>query len=59
MNYKLAFVYNLLRIFSQPKKRQPSEIIKKIENSYCLDRKEDPKLFNKSPNKYKYPMGQK
>lgn len=59
MNYKLTFVYNLLRIFSHHKKSQPSEIIKKIKNCYCIERQEDPKLFNKSPNKYKYPMGQK
>lgn len=59
MNYKLAFVYNLLKIFLSNKPSKSTINLNKTiinEKLYTIDR-EKQALFNKSPNKY--PMGMK
>jgi hypothetical protein len=58
MNYKLAFIYNLLKI-SLRKKYQPVQINKESTKQPLVIREHEPKLFNKSPSKYTYPMGMK
>lgn len=61
MNYKLAFVYNLLKIFLSNKPSKSTINLNKTiinEKLYTIDReKQAALLFNKSPNKY--PMGMK
>lgn len=61
MNYRLAFVYNLLKIISQQKRIQPPKSLMIIPKKTAVSSLEqpDPKLFNKSPSKYTYPMGMK
>jgi len=58
MNYKLAFIYNLLKI-SQRKNFKAVQINKESTKQPLVTKEHEPKLFNKSPSKYTYPMGMK
>ena len=56
MNYKLAFVYNLLRIISRKPVIKPAIIKVEPPKMPLIIREEDePKLFNKKHRKYDYP----
>jgi hypothetical protein len=61
MNYKLAFIYNLLKIISRQQIIKPSKSLMIIPKKTPVGSLEQPdtKLFNKSPSKYTYPMGMK
>ena len=57
MNYRLAFVYNLLKIISQQKRIQPPKSLMIIPKKTAVSSLEqpDPKLFNKRRPKIDYP----
>jgi hypothetical protein len=54
MNYKVAFIYNLLKI-SLRKKYQPVQINKESTKQPLVIREHEPKLFNKRRPKIDYP----
>jgi hypothetical protein len=54
MNYKLAFVYNLLKI-SLRKKLQPVQINKESTKQPLVKEQSEPQLFNKRRPKIDYP----
>ena len=54
MNYKLAFVYNLLKI-SLRKKLQPVQMNKESTKQPLVTKEHEPKLFNKRKAKIDYP----
>tara|TARA_R110000868_G_scaffold39444_1_gene137419 strand:- start:353 stop:520 length:168 start_codon:yes stop_codon:yes gene_type:complete len=55
MNYTKQFIYNIIKLFSQPKINKLDLVKNKGSKAPLIIKDIEPKLFNK----YKYPMGQK